>query len=286
MTSGVLDCKWSATPVEDGGRPLLACGLAEGSLALVQGCIGEEDTVAVLEQTEARGHLYLSVDWNDRRESRVDKKVVVSEASGEVAVWSLAQDRMELLQRWDAHQLCGCPSEVWIAAFNAFDDNVALSGADDACLKIWDLRQAGEGGAAVMIPRQHDAGVTTLCWCPTEEHLFVSGSYDEHIRLWDIRSPRQPITSCHVNGGVWRLKWHSTRPLLASASMHRGATVVSTAESSLKVLHEYQDHDSMAYGIDWCPGGTSTSIASCSFYDHALHFWEVPDAGGALAGGC
>lgn len=39
----------------------------------------------------------------------------------------------------------------------------------------------------------HSQWVTSVCWSKTEEHLFISGSYDTFVKLWDMRSPKAPL---------------------------------------------------------------------------------------------
>lgn len=33
----------------------------------------------------------------------------------------------------------------------------------------------------------HSQWVQSVCWSPTEENLFISGSYDNCVKLWDMR---------------------------------------------------------------------------------------------------
>eukprot|EP00622_Pseudochattonella_farcimen_P003684 FR738909.1.p1 GENE.FR738909.1~~FR738909.1.p1 ORF type:complete len:192 (-),score=5.44 FR738909.1:120-695(-) len=187
------------------------------------------------------------------------------------------------------------PSETWITRFNPHSPSMLLSGADDALLKGWDLRcdsgvthgDIEEAVGAFTIRGQHDAGVTSLCWCPNGQHIFASGSYDESVRMWDIRSLKTPISCTQVGGGVWRLKWHPTRSLIGVAAMHGGAHLLNVANIADPCLvGSYLEHESMAYGIDWCftdiqspPSSISLErplMASCSFYDSALHLWRTP----------
>lgn len=89
------------------------------------------------------------------------------------------------------------------------------------------------------------------------------------------------------------MKWHPTNPSrLLIAAMHNGFSVVdfdgisvtpsedgklSPGEGELK--KRFEGHDSLAYGVDWSDGGQTSSsediVASCSFYDHAMHVWSV-----------
>lgn len=39
----------------------------------------------------------------------------------------------------------------------------------------------------------HTQWVQAVRWSTTNEYLFVSGAYDNHVKLWDYRSPKAPI---------------------------------------------------------------------------------------------
>jgi diphthamide biosynthesis protein 7 len=376
-TGGVLDSKWDPS----GGTATLACATATGSLVLVQLRDGWRDSrgggadtdpgdssgdaapLQIVQASEPTGYLFLSVDWNNRpthggggaspgeaSSGGCDTLLAVSEAEGCLSVWRTSREgdpSLTLEHRWDAHTLCGLPSETWTVAFNPWQPQQLFSGADDAILKGWDLRCAESSGRGIssssIAPSPsssgeaeaeagrcspagvvegadlcavradcHDAGVTALCFSPWDDHVLVSGSYDGVVRFWDLRklgSGRrgQPVATVDVGGGVWRLKWHPSRDALAVASMHNGVHVVSVrggaaVESadappsgamlppmSTAAFLRYDGHGSMAYGVDWCRSQCPDfradeaasalewgSVVSCSFYDHAAHYWRVP----------
>ncbi|KAG9314356.1 hypothetical protein JVU11DRAFT_5149 [Chiua virens] len=55
-----------------------------------------------------------------------------------------------------------------------------------------------------------------------------------------------------------------------------GGSLVDGA--SHEITKRFDEHKSLAYGVDWSfqhdGVGTDSLIASCSFYDCALHLWD------------
>ena len=95
------------------------------------------------------------------------------------------------------------------------------------------------------------------------------------------------------------MKWHPSRPdLMATACIYNGFKIIGGLLSSPSIMGTYSEHGSLAYGIDWmadspqshgswalsCDQQTNQTdstehqkewvLASCSFYDHALHLWS------------
>ena len=116
------------------------------------------------------------------------------------------------------------------------------------------------------------------------------------VRLFDTRKPLVPLVTAAVGGGAWRVKWHPSPARvhdLLVACMHDGlkvvrfdfgwggddlAAAVSSSVQPSEVAKRFDEHESLAYGVDWSfaddgkEGGTL--IASASFYDHTLHLWR------------
>ena len=90
-----------------------------------------------------------------------------------------------------------------------------------------------------------------------------------------------------VDGGAWRVKWHPSADRkgdLLVACMHDGFKIIrvdvnttaSEGDNRGDVRKHFTAHQSLAYGADWSfmdDDGRDTLIATCSFYDHALHLW-------------
>lgn len=89
--------------------------------------------------------------------------------------------------------------------------HVLYSGSDDCSFKGWDIRlpnstvsasssdqPAPQQSAIFSNRKSHSAGVTCISSHPRQDHVLVTGSYDEHVRLWDLRMIQRPVETCQV----------------------------------------------------------------------------------------
>ena len=114
------------------------------------------------------------------------------------------------------------------------------------------------------------------------EHVLYSGSYDENLHSWDIRTVKTPSSSLGMGGGIWRIRQiPSTKHdqslhsgVIATACMHDGFKLVDIEK--MKIVTNYREHESLAYGIDMkcAEDSKEIMIATCSFYDHLLKIWK------------
>lgn len=76
-----------------------------------------------------------------------------------------------------------------------------LSGASDASVAIYDVQRATdyEGGglvakhkSLVVVDKQHEHGhkyaISSAIWYPVDTGLFITGSYDHHVNVWDTNT--------------------------------------------------------------------------------------------------
>ncbi|GFY64378.1 diphthine methyltransferase [Trichonephila inaurata madagascariensis] len=288
QSGGVLDLKWC--PELLSMVPVLGAACSNGKILLLQ-LSTENESARLLPLTSfnlsvEEKKMVLSLDWACQNKGLAS--VIASDTKGNLNYLSVRESELCLLKNWNAHSF-----ESWIAAFNYSQPHIVYSGGDDCRLKGWDTRNLS---SAIFINKRHSMGVTSISKSKLNEHLLVTGSYDETVYLWDVRSMKTPLSEISLNGGIWRLKWHPYNPThLLSASMHNGFHVLSIENCNLKLEAHYDKHESLAYGVDWSfqsnqdknqkilksqemhllKGNVSSLIASCSFYDKLMHIWKI-----------
>jgi diphthamide biosynthesis protein 7 len=214
------------------------------------------------------------------------------------------------------------PLEPWSIAFSApkqLEDGSSCfsvySGSDDSVLRFASYtinneyvdgnQQSDEADPAVLrhsaiVTKKHTAGVTAILplsiITPDGGRIIVTGSYDDHIRLFSLHDLDQTagfpmvrlLLEENLGGGVWRLdpvkveeNAGTVKIMILVSCMHAGARVVefSSADRTTwrcEVTARFEEHKSMNYGSDFVRSTTNGPVkcVSTSFYDRLLCVWE------------
>ncbi|XP_039958356.1 diphthine methyltransferase [Bactrocera tryoni] len=269
-TAAILDMKWLND--ETNANPLLAAVNSFGQLEIYE---FEEDTLKRISSLDINSNcddlLALSLDWRRTENSSQSNQfqILVSDSKGGVSLIDYAPKYgLKLTNTFASHGF-----EAWTCAFDRWDLNRIYSGGDDILLQAYDLRTC----TRILSNKSHNAGVTCMLSHPKQEHLLLTGSYDEHLRTFDTRSMKQPLGELNLGGGIWRLKMDPLeRDLILVACMYHNFSIVQLKGGQLEaptLLGEYYEHKSICYGADWCldvSGDKNLYTATCSFYDHKL----------------
>ncbi|XP_037952395.1 diphthine methyltransferase isoform X2 [Teleopsis dalmanni] len=269
-TAAILDMKWLP---QFKHKPSLAVANAVGQIQIFELEYKKLIPRSMLHiNPEYNNLLALSLDCNLQQTIASDENeqhILVSDSKGYISLLKYTlENGLEKLNIWSGHNF-----EAWTCALNKWDSNLALSGGDDTFLHIHDLRLFER----VLTNKSHIAGVTSLLSHPSYHNLLLSGSYDERLRSFDIRYMKKPVSEINLGGGIWRIKSDpSARNLILVACMYKNFSLVHFENGNLndlKLVGEYNEHESICYGADWCLDVEKSEklfIATCSFYDHKL----------------
>ncbi|XP_077822981.1 diphthine methyltransferase isoform X9 [Macaca mulatta] len=268
------------------GHALLGLADASGSIQLLR-LVESEEKSHVLEPLSSLALeeqcLALSLDWSTGKTGRARDqplKIISSDSTGQLHLLMVNETgpKLQKVASWQAHQF-----EAWIAAFDYWHTEIVYSavnceshedlisrglsldwffyleliqnkGGDDGLLRGWDTRVPGK---FLFTSKRHTMGVCSIQSSPHWEHVLATGSYDEHILLWDTRNMKQPLADTPVQGGVWRIKWHPFHHhLLLAACMHSGFKILNCQKAveekqEATVLASHTLPNSLVYGADW-----------------------------------
>lgn len=183
-------------------------------------------------------------------------KILASKSDGSIACLS---SNMDVEQTLKAHSM-----EAWSCSFLDESGKIAASGSDDCTLKLWDATNCFENIATIS---HHRAGVTCIERVPGSSWHFASGSYDNSLSTWDLRSLASPIQTRRCTGGVWRISWSRTN-LMAVACMYGGCQLIYDDEA----VSFDAPNPGISYGLVW---SSESTLVTCSFYDKTVKEWKV-----------
>ncbi|XP_039317379.1 diphthine methyltransferase isoform X5 [Saimiri boliviensis] len=277
-TSAVLDMKWCHIPVA--GRALLGLADASGSVQLLR-----------LAESEKSGHmleplsslaleqqcLALSLDWSTGKTGRTRDqplRIISSDSMGQLHLLMVSEtgSRLQKVSSWQAHQF-----EAWIAAFNYWHTEIVYSGDPTSPCSLG----AHTSPHFLVHPHaghwlRHHLCLQTLHGCVQYPEQPSSGARPGHRKL----VPSRPCPS-DLGTKTADLKGASELPGPCRECMEdnhgEGCGVKSLTEDMRKNGTWLEATAAATCDCGQSPEAADSAfslLATCSFYDHALHLWE------------
>jgi DNA excision repair protein ERCC-8 len=165
-----------------------------------------------------------------------------------------------------------------------------LSGSADASVAIYDVQRATsyEGGGLIskhksilVVDKQHEQGhkyaISSAIWYPIDTGLFITGSYDHHINVWDTNTT-QVVMNFKMPGKVYRTAMSSvaTSHMLIAAGTE-DVQVRLCDISSGAFSHTLSGHRDGVMAVEW--SSSSEWVLVTGGCDGAIRFWDIRRAG-------
>ncbi|XP_064614148.1 ribosome biogenesis protein wdr12-like [Liolophura sinensis] len=107
-----------------------------------------------------------------------------------------------------------------------------VTASADRHVRLYDPRVT-DGALVQSSFTSHNGWVSSVAWSSTNQHLFLSGSYDKVMKLWDTRSPKAPL---------YNLTGHDDKILAVDWSIPE-LLISAAADNHIKI---FQYHDTQA----------------------------------------
>ncbi|EXB39828.1 DNA excision repair protein ERCC-8 [Morus notabilis] len=165
-----------------------------------------------------------------------------------------------------------------------------LSGASDASVAAYDVQRPteyegngiiGKHKCLFVVDRTHESGhqyaVSSAVWYPIDTGLFVTGSYDYHINVWDTNTT-QVVTNFKMPGKVYKTAMSSlatSHMLIAAGTEDVQVRLCDIASGAL--AHTLSGHRDGVMTVEW--SSSSEWVLVTGGCDGAIRFWDIRRAG-------
>ncbi|CAL9185585.1 unnamed protein product [Musa hybrid cultivar] len=164
-----------------------------------------------------------------------------------------------------------------------------LSGASDGSAAVYDIQRATdyeEGLIArhrslFVVDKQHEYGhkfaISTAIWYPVDTGLFVTGSFDHFVKVWDTNTT-QGVMDFKMPGKVYGTAMSSVAKahmLIATGSADVQVRLCDIASGAF--THTLSGHRDGVMTLEWST--CSEWILMTGGRDGAIRFWDIRRAG-------
>ncbi|GLU15935.1 hypothetical protein SLE2022_323870 [Rubroshorea leprosula] len=165
-----------------------------------------------------------------------------------------------------------------------------LSAASDASAAVYDIQRATDYEGAGLIAKhksifsvdkQHGNGhkyaISSAIWYPVDTGLFITGSYDHYIKVWDTNTT-QVVMDFKMPGKVYRTAMSplaTSHMLIAAGTEDVQVRLCDIASGAF--AHTLSGHRDGVMTVEW--SASSEWILITGGCDGAIRFWDIRRAG-------
>uniref|UniRef100_A0A803PQ59 Uncharacterized protein n=1 Tax=Cannabis sativa TaxID=3483 RepID=A0A803PQ59_CANSA len=165
-----------------------------------------------------------------------------------------------------------------------------LSGSSDASAAVYDIQRPTEfeGGGVIakhkclfVVDKSHENGhkyaVSSAIWYPVDTGLFITGSFDHHINVWDTNTT-QVVNTFKMPGKVYKTAMSSlstSHMLIAAGTEDVQVRLCDIASGAF--AHTLSGHRDGVMTVEWST--SSEWVLVTGGCDGAIRFWDIRRAG-------
>ena len=177
---------------------------------------------------------------------------------------------------------------IWSIKLLEDNENIFITGGEDAKIKIWDLRINSKVNKINDKSYQSSINYINTLKFDLSKNTLITGSYDEKIIFFDIRYFPKELKINKTEHSTWDIKQASlgNKNLLFISSIYEGFNIweIDNENSMNHILRlpltKDKDifHKTIVYGVDIeyfeHKKNNTIDILSCSFYDNLMMYWK------------
>ncbi|XP_031500078.1 WD repeat-containing protein ATCSA-1 [Nymphaea colorata] len=164
-----------------------------------------------------------------------------------------------------------------------------LSGASDGSAAVYDIQQATSCDSNAVAKHRplflvdknvqcgHSYAISSAVWYPVDTGLFVTGSYDQYVKVWDTNMTQVEM-SFKMPGKVYGIAMSSvatSHMLIATGTEDVQVRLCDIASGAF--THTLSGHRAGVFSVQW---STSNEwVLMTGGCDGAIRFWDIRRAG-------
>jgi peroxin-7 len=177
------------------------------------------------------------------------------------------------------------PDGVYDSCWSELDPNHLLSATGDGTLSLWDIRKQNQIDETAQMPisefREHTAEVYSIDWNLVGKHNFVSGAWDNTVKLWDPLRLNGPSirTFAEHTSCVYSTRcspYHDEMFASSSGDCHVKVWDAHSPKSAVS----FKAHDYEVLTMDW--NRYNENILLTGSVDRSVRVWDLRSLGSPL----